>query len=449
MQRVAVRNVFRLIALLLCLLCVSGIGQPAYAAETVYRAELDGEISDYMVSYMERVYDEAEAAGAAAVLLQLDTYGGYVTAAVSLKELIMGEEMPTYCYINDKAISAGSLIALSCDGIAISNSGTIGAAEPRIGQQKADEKVVSFWTAELVNAAEAHGRNSQLAAAMSDSSVIVEGLSEAGRLLTLTAQQAAEHGIVDHIVGSAEEALQLFGLSGAALVDTEQTLQENMTELLNNSVVSTLLLAVGIGCMVLEVMFAGVGMFAVVGITSLALYFIGALLISYTAWIAVALAVAGLVLLILEIFVVPGFGICGVLGIASIIGAVVCAAPSVTVAMLQIAIAVVVSILLVIISLKCGRTRRVWSRLILKDSTSTEGGYVSQPTSINQLVGKEGVALTDLRPSGAALLDGKRTDVLTEGEFIRRGTAVRVIKVDGSSVVVSPMADTIADPQSE
>ncbi len=174
-----------------------------------------------------------------------------------------------------------------------------------------------------------------------------------------------------------------------------------------------MLLVLGIGCLVLEVLFAGVGIFAALGVTSLALYFIGALLLSYTAWIAVALAVAGLVLLILEIFVVPGFGACGILGIASIVGA--------------------------FISLKFGRTRRVRNRLILQDSTSTESGYVSPPVGINDLLGECGMALTDLRPSGAALLNGKRTDVLTEGSFVLRGTKVRVIKVEGSSVIVVPV----------
>lgn len=406
------------------------------AAQTICRAELDGEIGDYMVNYMERVYDEAAAADADAVLLDLDTYGGYVTAAVEIKQLIMDADIPTYCYINDKAISAGALIALSCDGIVIKHGGSIGAAEPRLGDEKADEKVLSFWTAQLAAAAEENGRNVDIARAMSDSSVVIEGLSEDGRLLTLTSAEALEYGMVDEVADSDLDALYQLGVAEANIVNIEHTMQENMTQILNNSVVSTVLLSVGIGSLVLEAMFAGVGLFAALGIVSLAMYFIGALLLSYTAWIAIALAVAGLVLLILEIFVIPGFGLCGVLGIASIIGAVVCAAPSITVAILQILIAVVVTVLLVVVSLKCGRTRRVWSRLILKDSTSTEGGYVSQPLSIRQLVGAEGVALTDLRPSGAALIDGKRTDVLTEGAFITRGTAVKVIRVDGSSVVV-------------
>lgn len=427
------------VAMLLAVLAVN----PAWAADEVYRAKLDGEISDYMVNYMERAYAEAEESGADAVLLELDTYGGYVTAAVSVKQLIMDAQIPTYCYINDKAISAGSLIALSCDKIVMKQGGSIGAAEPRQGDEKADEKVVSFWTAQLAAAAEANGRDVDMARAMSDSSVVIEGLSEDGKLLTLTSAEALEYRMVDAVADSDADALYLLGLSDGNVVDVEYTYQEKGAMVLGNSVVSTVLLSVGIGSLVLEVFFAGVGIFATIGVAALALYFIGALLVSYTAWIAVALAFAGLVLLIMEIFVIPGFGICGVLGIASIVGAVICAAPSLSVAMIQLGIALLAAVVLVIISLKCGRTRRVWSKLILREATTTEGGYVSQPGGINALVGKSGVALTDLRPSGAALLDDKRTDVLSEGGFIKRGTMVTVIRVEGSSVVVRPCDEAV------
>lgn len=427
------------VAMLLAVLAVN----PAWAADEVYRAKLDGEISDYMVNYMERAYAEAEESGADAVLLELDTYGGYVTAAVSVKQLIMDAQIPTYCYINDKAISAGSLIALSCDKIVMKQGGSIGAAEPRQGDEKADEKVVSFWTAQLAAAAEANGRDVDMARAMSDSSVVIEGLSEDGKLLTLTSAEALEYRMVDAVADSDADALYLLGLSDDNVVDVEYTYQEKGAMVLGNSVVSTVLLSVGIGSLVLEVFFAGVGIFATIGVAALALYFIGALLVSYTAWIAVALAFAGLVLLIMEIFVIPGFGICGVLGIASIVGAVICAAPSLSVAMIQLGIALLAAVVLVIVSLKCGRTRRVWSKLILREATTTEGGYVSQPGGINALVGKSGVALTDLRPSGAALLDDKRTDVLSEGGFIKRGTMVTVIRVEGSSVVVRPCDETV------
>ena len=418
---------------------------PAYSAGGgVYHAQLDGEISEYMVDYLARAYNEAEAAGAEAMILELDTFGGYVSSAVSLKQLIMEANIPTYCYINDKAISAGSLIALSCDKIVIKNSGSIGAAEPRIGGQKADEKVVSFWTAQLSGAAEEHGRNTRLASAMSDSSVVIEGLSEEGRLLTLTSAQALQYGMADFVVASDAEAYQVLGVPPADVVNIDYNFQETASRLLSNSVISTVLLSVGIGGLVLEIFFAGTGVFAAVGVVALAMYFIGALLLSYTAWIAVALAFAGFMLLVMEIFVIPGFGVCGVLGIASIVGAVICVAPSFTVALIQLGVALLTTVVLVLLSLKCGRTRRVWNKLILRESTSTEEGYISQPVDINRLIGKTGVALTDLRPSGAAKIDDKRTDVLADGAFIKRGTAVKVIKVEGSSVVVAELSEDSA-----
>lgn len=426
--------------LALALLWAALTAAPAWAAD-VYRVEINGEIGDYMVNYLARAYDEAEAAGADAVLLELDTYGGYVTAAVEMKQVIMDANLPTYCYVNDKAISAGALIALSCDKIVMKHGGSIGAAEPRQGEEKADEKVVSFWTAQLAAAAEEHGRNEQLARAMSDSSVRIEGLSEDGKLLTLTSAEALEYQMVDDVVESDADAMYHLGVDNADVVDVGYTFQERGAMVLGNSVVSTVLLSMGIGSLVLEVLFAGVGIFATIGVLALALYFIGALMVSYTAWIAVALAFAGLVLLIMEIFVIPGFGICGVLGICSIVGAVVCASSSLSLALIQLGIALLAAIVLVIISLKCGKTRRVWSRLILREATTTEGGYVSQPGGINALVGKCGMALTDLRPSGAALIDEKRTDVLSEGGFIKRGTRVEVIRVEGSSVVVRPIEE--------
>lgn len=422
--------------LALALLWAALAASPAMAADSICRVQISGEISDYMVNYLSRAYDEAETADADALLLELDTYGGYVMAAVEIKQLIMDSSIPTYCYVNDKAISAGALIALSCDKIVMKHGGSIGAAEPRQGDEKADEKVVSFWTAQLAAAAEETGRNVDLARAMSDSSVVIDGLSEDGKLLTLTANQAADNRMIDYVAADDKDALYLLGIDAANVLDVDYNFQERGAMFLGNSVVSTVLLSVGIGSLVLEVMFASVGIFATVGVLALALYFIGALMVSYTAWIAVTLAFAGLVLLIMEIFVIPGFGICGVLGIASIVGAVVCASSSLSLALVQLAIALVAAIVLVIVSLKCGKTRRVWSKLILREATTTEGGYVSQPGGINALVGKRGIALTDLRPSGAALIDDKRTDVLSEGGFIKRGTAVVVIRVEGSSVVV-------------
>ena len=156
----------------------------------------------------------------------------------------------------------------------------------------------------------------------------------------------------------------------------------------------------------------------------------------YAGWLTAVFVLLAVVLILLEIFVIPGFGIAGFSGLACLVISVISVAPTVTIAIGQIVFAIVVVIILVVISLKTKKTRRIWSRLILKDSTSTEEGYVSQPQKINEYLGKEGVALTTLRPAGAAKIGEERVDVVTEGNFIEPGEPIVVIKVDGSSIIV-------------
>ncbi len=407
-----------------------------YNGNLVYEIEISGEIDSSLSAYVKRGYDEAQADKAAYMIVMLDTYGGYVDSAVEIKKTIMESPIHTICYINDKAISAGALIALACDDIVMAPGSTIGAAEPKIGGEKADEKTVSFWSAELAGAAEYNGRNPQIAAAMADSDIAIPDVVEKGKLLTLTSAQAIDLGMADKEVVNRQLLLEEYGLGSAVVIEVEPDFQENIARFLTSSWVSTILLAVGLGGLVLELLFTGFGIFGGISVVALALYFIGGLLVGYAGWLSIALLIAAIVLLLLEIFVIPGFGVAGGLGIACLVGSIIAVAPSLGMALGQMGFAIIVVIVLVVISLKAKRTRRVWNRLILKDSTSTEEGYISQPSKINSYVGKEGVALTTLRPAGAVQIGDERVDVVTEGSFVSPGEAVVVIKVDGSSVIV-------------
>lgn len=211
---------------------------------------------------------------------------------------------------------------------------------------------------------------------------------------------------------------------------------ESLVSFLGDPAVSTTLLVIAFSCVAMEIIFAGTGAFAGLGIASFVLYFMGGLMTSFSSWLAIILIVAAVVLFLMELFVIPGFGICGVLSVLSMFAAVVVVAPSMEIALMQIVLALVVAIAIVVVSLKCGKTRRVWNKLILSEKTTTDKGYLSQPLNINDLVGKTGVAATSLRPAGAAMIDDERIDVITEGIFIDAGENVKVVKVDGSSVIV-------------
>ncbi len=438
----------KIMVIMICLLLVV-FGSSALAAQeldavnndVVYRFKIAGDIDSGMTEYVGRAYSEALTANADYMLLELDTYGGYATAAVDIKNIIANSPIYTICYVNSKAISAGALIAQACDQIVMSPSATMGAAEPRLGDEKADEKIVSFFAAEIKSAAQQNGRDGLTAAAMVDSDIAIEGIIEKDKLLTLSAAQAVELKMADGIANTLNDVLVKYDLENAQIEKIDLTFQEAMSQFLTRPAVAGALLAIGISGLVLELFFAGFGIAGFIGIVALTLYFTGGLMAGYAGWIAVALFVLSLVLMALELFVIPGFGVAGVLGVISLVAAVIMVAPSFGVAMLQLGIALLVLIALVVISLKVGKTRRIWNKLILHTKEGTDEGYLSQPPDWNGYLGMIGVVLTPLRPSGAVDINGLRVDVVTEGSFIPVGQRIKVIKVDGSSVIVRAIGD--------
>ncbi len=343
-------------------------------------------------------------------------------------------------FVANKAISAGALIALSGNDLLMAPGSVIGAAEPRSGSEPVDEKYLSMWRAELAAAAQARGKDPDIAAAMADASIVIEGLSAAGDLLTLTGTQSLTVGIADGVYEGREAALQHYGLQEAKVIENEVTFQEQLGRFLTNPVVAPLLLSLGIAGIVLEVFTAGFGLFGVLGLAGLILYFAGGILAGYAGWLAIFLLVLGLVLLVLEIFVIPGFGIAGISGIAALVAGIVAVSPGWEQAVFSLLIAIVVTVVLIAFSAKYRKTRKLWGRLVLWGKLDKEGGYNSANIALEELLGAKGVAATILRPAGVAIIDTKRIDVVTEGEFIEEGTAVEVIAVEGVRVVVRALS---------
>lgn len=408
--------------------------------DTVYIITIDGDIDKALVSVVESGFTAAQQAGAERVIIEIDTYGGYVDSAIAIKDQILNSSIPVTCYVNSKAISAGSLIALAGNELFMAPGSVIGAAEPRVGNEKADEKSLSMWAAELAATAEARGRDGKIASAMADSSVVIPQLSEEGKLLTLTDTQAAELGLSDGSYAGQTAILEHYGLSDANVLVNEPTFQQKIGRFLTNPVVAPILLAIGIIGLVLEIFTAGFGAFGILGIVGLLLYFGGGIMAGYAGWVSALLFVGGLVLIALEIFVVPGFGITGIAGIAALVAGVVAVAPSWEQALISLAVAIVVSIAVVAWSIKYKKTRKMWSRLILWGKQEKETGYTSAQAGLETLIGAQGVALTPLRPAGTAQINDRRVDVVTEGDFIDAQTPIVVIHVEGVRVVVKALS---------
>ncbi|MEN3003775.1 NfeD family protein [Dehalobacterium formicoaceticum] len=421
------------ILLILLILSVPALAQPG---DVVYIIPIEGNIDPALASFVERIYDEAEEADAARVILEIDTYGGYIDAAILINERALRSSVPTTSFVTKKAISAGALITLSGEKIFMAPGTTIGAAEPRLGDQKADEKVVSMWSQKLRAAAETYGRDGNIAAAMADADIEIEGLKAKGKLLTLTQQQALELKMADFSAANRQEVLNLSNLSDSRVVVAEAISAENLARWVTNPYISPILLTIGFAGIILELLTVGWGVSGLLGLTSLGLYFGGHFIAGFTGWESILLFIIGIILMLVEIFVVPGFGIAGVAGLGAMIFSIILTATSLEQAIISLIIALLGTVVLVVISFKYMRTRRLWNRLILGTRQEKSEGYVAPEENLSELLGAQGISLTPLRPSGTAEINGKRIDVVTEGGFIPRDTEVQVVQVEGTRVVV-------------
>lgn len=402
----------------------------------VYIIPIDGTIDPTLASFVEKTYDEAEQAGATRVVLEIDTYGGYIDAAIRIKERVMSSSVPTTSFVTKKAISAGALITLSGEKIFMAPGTTIGAAEPRIGEEKADEKVVSMWSQELRAAAETHGRDGDIAAAMADADIEIKDLKAKGKLLTLTQKQALELKFADYSAKDREEVLSISGLSGAQVVKVETSTAEKLARWVTSPYVSPILLTLGIAGIILEIFTVGFGVAGTIGLISMGLFFGGNIIAGFSGWESVLLFIVGIILMLVEAFLVPGFGFAGITGLGALVLSIIIASASIEQAIISLIIAIFGTVVLVAISFRFMKTRSLWNKLILGVRQQNSEGYIAPEAKLSELLGAEGVTLTPLRPAGSAEINGMRIDVVSEGGFVPPETKIKVVKVEGTRVVV-------------
>jgi membrane-bound serine protease (ClpP class) len=422
---------------------------PRPTRPVVLVARIEGVIDLGLAPFVERVLDEAATAGAAAVILEINTFGGRVDAAVLIRDALLRARVRTVAFVNKRAISAGALISLAAETIAMADGGTIGAATPvEIGlpgapAQPVAEKTVSYMRKEFRATAESRKRPALLAEAMVDADVEIPGLSEKGKLLTLTTEEALKHRLADFRADSIDAVLQSLGLAGAEVRRATQTWAETLVRFLTHPVVSSLLMTIGILGIIVEIRTPGFGVPGALGILSLALFFWGHWLVRLAGWEELLLVGAGVILLAIELFVTPGFGVTGILGLVALLGGlglslvgagatwevIITAVGQVAVSLL-LAIAASLAMLRLLPRLPFGR------RLVLETELAAGEGFASAPEADRAWLGKRGTAVSTLRPAGIADIEGARVDVVSDGEFIDAGESITVVRVDGNRIVV-------------
>ena len=424
----------------------------AFAQEkrpVVYVAPIEGVIDLGLAPFVQRVLDEATEADAAAVVLEINTFGGRVDAAVLIRDALLNSKVRTVAFVNKRAISAGALISLAAENLVMAEGGTIGAATPvQMGQsgaaaQPVAEKTVSYVRKEFRATAESRKRPPLLAEAMVDADVEIPGVIEKGKLLTLTTEEALKHKLADFRADTLESALEQLGLGGAEIRRASPNWAEHLVRFLTHPVLSSLLITIGMLGIIVGLRTGDFGVAGGIGIASLSLFFWGHWLVQLAGWEELLLAVSGVILLVLEIFVIPGFGIAGVLGILAILGALILSmvgAGDTTEVVLMAVGRVVFSLLIALVAslvmlrflprLPFGR------RLILDSGLGAGHQYGSAPDSDLRWLGKQGRASSALRPAGIAEIEGERVDVVSDGDLIEAGQFVEVTCVDGNRIVV-------------
>jgi membrane-bound serine protease (ClpP class) len=410
------------------MLCLAGAQQ---VGSTMYVIPLQGTIAPGLAEYVGRAMHEAVNGRADAIFFEITTFGGEVSAAIEIRDLIINSEIPVIVYVKNRALSAGALITIAADKIIMAPGSTVGAAETRPNE----EKYISAFRAEFESTAERTGRNKTIAGAMVDADIEIEGLVAKGKILTLTAGTALNLGFIDGVASTREDALVVAGYRPARIVEVNMNWAERLAQILTDPTISSLLLTIGFAGIIIEILTPGFGVPGVLGILAMVLFFGGRMVVGLAGWGLVLLFIVGILLLAAEVFVFPGFGISGILGMIATFSSIGFAYADKQQAAISLLISLILAIGLIVLALKYLPKTRTWGKIVLTTKLDTESGYVTQPAFIDYL-DKEGVAITPLRPAGIVEVDGNRLDVATEGVFLSAGTAVRIVKVEGNKIIV-------------
>ncbi|HSV77551.1 MAG TPA: NfeD family protein [Bacteroidales bacterium] len=417
----------------------------------IYLFEIKENIAPPAVFRTNEAFIEADSLRVDLILIHMNTYGGMVESADSIRTRILESNIPVMVFIDNNAASAGALISIAADRIYMRPGGNFGAATP-VDQtgEVAPEKIQSYMRSMMRSTAEVKGRDPDIAEAMVYARTAIPGLIEEGQVLTFTAAEAIEWGYSEGSADNITEMLELAGIENYEIIEQRLTLIDRVIAFLINPVIAGLLIMLILGGIYFELQTPGVGFPILVAIAAAVVYFAPLYIEGLAANWEIILFILGVVLLGVEIFVTPGFGVAGVTGAVFIATGLVMAMlgnegfdfSGVPFNEILIALSVVVIsfFLSLILSFYIGKklfTQTThFKGLALAAVQETESGFTSANIQIKNIVGKTGMAFTILRPSGKVEIEGDIYDATAVTGFIDKGQQVRVVKYETSQVFV-------------
>ncbi|HAN17280.1 MAG: serine protease [Bacteroidetes bacterium GWC2_33_15] len=435
----------------------------------VYVFSIDKDIAPAIWRLVQRSFNEADKVNADYIIISVNTYGGMVNMADSIRTKILDSPVPVFAFIENNAASAGALISIAADSIYMRKGARIGSASVVDQTGKImPEKYQSYMRSTMRATAEAHGkdtiiqgndtiikwhRDPGIAEAMVDPRIKIEGISDTSTIIAFTAQEALKYGYCEAIVEDVDELIKHTGIKNYTIVTYEPTGLDKFIGFLLNPVVQGILIMLMIGGIYFELQTPGIGFPLGAAVFAATFYFAPLYLEGLAENWELIIFIAGLILIALEIFIIPGFGIAGISGIILALAGLVLAMIDniifdfefhsqeafsvVSKSLLVVFISIFASFFLILYLSKKFATSWAFSGLVLESTQKKEEGFVGVDVKQKYLIGKTGKTVTWLRPSGKIEIDNEIFDAISETGYIEKGKQVKVINFSTSQLYVS------------
>jgi membrane-bound serine protease (ClpP class) len=417
----------------------------------VYKFDIKKEIAPPVWRTTKKALEEAVEKKADIVLIEMSTYGGMLESADSIRTKILDSTIPVYVFINHNAASAGALIAIACDSIYMTTGSSIGAATvvDQAGQVVPD-KYQSYMRAMMRSTAEATGRDPNIAQAMVDPRIKIEGVVDSGFVLTFTATEALKFGFCEGIAESTDDVMRLAGIRDYEIVEQEIKPVDKIIGFLINPIISGILIIIIIGGIYFELQTPGLGFSIIIAIIAALLYFAPLYLEGLAAHWEILVFIAGIALIAVEIFAIPGFGIAGISGIVLVVTGLTLSLvnnvgfdfsevntnkliSSLSLVIISIFISIIASFF---ITKSLFTRNRFFGSLALETVAKSSEGFSSSDKNYTEMLGRKGIAHTILRPAGKVKIGEEVFDATALTGYIDKGEKIEVVKYETGQLFV-------------
>lgn len=411
--------------------------------------DIKAEIDPRMSRYVKLALGHAEKTNADIIIIDMDTFGGALNDAKEIVDLFMNEKRPLWVFINADAASAGALISIACDSIYMAPGATIGAATVvNSTGEAAPDKYQSYMRSIMRSTAEENGRDPRIAEGMVDENVVIDSLKQAGKVITFTTHEAIENGYCEAKVESIDEILKRNHIDSYELEKFELGVSEKIIAIFLNPFISGILILVIIGGIYFELQTPGVGFPIFAAMAALVLYLVPYYLNGLAEYWEIIALFVGVILLIIEIFVIPGFGIAGIAGISLTLVSLILIMLNndffnfefvplgdIIIASFATIGGITGGVLLLFFGGARLTNTKAFQRITLTDTQDKSLGYTVNTLS-DALMGQKGIAYTVLRPGGKVIIDDQIYDAFTRGDYVEKGEAIEVIGNEGITLKV-------------